>query len=211
MLEDYFRSELNRLSAPGARIEEYWTGIKKAYSAKSRHYHNLNHLEQLLNLLVPLKNQIDNWSAIVFAIAYHDIIYKVLKSDNEEQSALLADLRLSALNADRITRNLCVQHIRFTKSHGLSDNPDTNLFTDTDLSVLGSDPQTYTNYAAAIRKEYRYYTDIVYNPGRRKVLNHFLKMDFIFKTDFFRDRFEAAARVNLINELVGPGGVVGKT
>jgi len=41
------------------------------------------------------------------------------------------------------------------------------------------------------------YPDLVYNPGRKKVLNHFLAMDSIFKTDYFYNKFDRQAKENL--------------
>ena len=85
---------------------------------------------------------------------------------------------------------LCKNQILATKSHIKSTDRDTNYLTDADLSVLGQNWQTYSLYYKNVRKEYSIYPDFVYNPGRKKVLNHFLSMDKIFKTDFFYKKFE---------------------
>ena len=97
-------------------------------------------------------------------------------------------------------------HVRATKLHDHSSDPDTDLFTDADLGVLGSDPERYSAYADAIRKEYRRYPDLLYRPGRRKVLQHFLDMPRIFKTNVFHERYEEQARRNLEMELAALGG-----
>jgi predicted metal-dependent HD superfamily phosphohydrolase len=94
-------------------------------------------------------------------------------------------------------------HIRATQSHEPSNDPDTNLFTDADLSILGSSHERYKLYTQQVRREYRLYPDLLYIPGRRKVLAHFLAMPHIFKTDHFRERFEEQARINLAAELNG--------
>jgi predicted metal-dependent HD superfamily phosphohydrolase len=96
---------------------------------------------------------------------------------------------------------LCYSQVLATKGHTISKDNDTNLFTDADLSILGKDPVTYQTYASQIRKEYSIYPTLIYNPGRKKVLNHFLAMDRIFKTDHFYSRYEAAARKNIGDEL----------
>ena len=97
--------------------------------------------------------------------------------------------------------DLCVQHILATKSHAVSENNDTNLFTDADLSVLGADREVYEQYYKQIRKEYSIYPDLMYNPGRKKVLQNFLGMKRIFKTDYFYGKFEEKARRNITAEL----------
>jgi len=52
-----------------------------------------------------------------------------------------------------------------------------------------------------IRKEYKVYPDIIYKPGRRKVVQHFLAMERIYKTDYFFVRLEQQAKENLTKEL----------
>jgi len=95
----------------------------------------------------------------------------------------------------------CRQQIVSTKMHEANNNSDTNYFTDADLSILGSDPNSYFKYAGQIRKEYRYFPDVLYKPGRKKVLMEFLKMKSIFKTKYFRDRYEEQAKINISDEL----------
>jgi predicted metal-dependent HD superfamily phosphohydrolase len=99
------------------------------------------------------------------------------------------------------TIELCKTHILATKSHHQSSDTDTNFFTDADLSVLGQSWEIYSTYFKNVRKEYSIYPDLLYNPGRKKVLNHFLAMDRIFKTEFFYDKFEIQAKKNLRKEL----------
>lgn len=96
---------------------------------------------------------------------------------------------------------LCKKQILETKSHHKSTDSDTNYFTDADLSVLGQDWQIYSLYYKNVRNEYSIYPDFIYNIGRKKVLNHFLLMDKIFKTDFFYNKFEMQAKQNIQREL----------
>ena len=78
---------------------------------------------------------------------------------------------------------------------------DTNLFTDADLAILGTDWNSYKKYYQQIRKEYSIYPDMIYNPGRKKVLHHFLHMERIYKTVWFYNRYEQQAIINLEKEL----------
>ncbi|MFZ4476447.1 MAG: hypothetical protein ACOYPR_14720, partial [Saprospiraceae bacterium] len=99
----------------------------------------------------------------------------------------------------RISR--CKAQIIATKSHVESSEQDTNLFLDADLSILGQEFSIYKTYTQQIRKEYAMYPDLLYRPGRKKVLQHFLGMDSIFKTRYFQEKYEASARKNLQAEL----------
>ena len=56
-------------------------------------------------------------------------------------------------------------------------------------------------YLKNVRKEYSLYPNLVYNPGRKKVLQHFVEMEKIFKTEYFFEKFEAQAKENLKQEL----------
>lgn len=91
--------------------------------------------------------------------------------------------------------------INATKKHDVHTDADINYFTDADLAILGSAENDYKTYFLKIRKEYRWYPDLVYNPGRKRVLQHFLSMERIFKTEYFFNKFESQARKNLGMEL----------
>lgn len=180
---------------------DLWAEIEKNYSSKKRHYHTLQHLDNLLSELNDVKEKIHNWEAVLFTLYYHDIIYNTLKLDNEEKSAAFADERMKQIGVPNETIELCTKQILATKSHIKSDKSDTNYFTDADLSVLGQDWDNYSIYYKNIRKEYSIYPDLVYNPRRRKVLNHFMEMDRIYKTDFFYNKYEVQAKLNLQKEM----------
>lgn len=180
---------------------ELWTEIETSYSNKKRHYHTLHHLSSLLTQLTYIKEEIQNWNTILFTLYYHDIVYNSLKTDNEEKSAALAEKRMKQISVSIDTIQLSKNQILATKSHIQSTDSDTNYFTDADLSVLGQNWDTYSLYCKNVRKEYSIYPDSIYNPGRKKVLNHFLSMERIFKTDFFYRKFEIQARLNLQKEI----------
>lgn len=131
-------------------------------------------------------------------------MYNTLKSNNEEKSADLAVKRLASIAFHESGRMQCQKLILATKKHEFADD-ETNLFTDADLAILGADPYVYKTYTEQIRREYKIYPDLVYKTGRKKVLQHFLEMDAIYKTEGFRGRYEDQARDNLNNELEALG------
>ena len=96
---------------------------------------------------------------------------------------------------------LCKKQILAIKSHIKSTDSDTNYFTDADLSILGQNWKIYSLYYKKARKEYSIYPNLIYKPGRKKILNYFLTMDIIFKTDFFYNRLEIQAKENLQKEI----------
>jgi len=161
----------------------------------------LEHLERLLQELHEVQVQIREWNTILFTLFYHDAIYDPLKSNNEEKSADLAEKRLLSLSVPQQVISNCKAQILVTKQHEISADEDTNYFTDADLSILGQDWPAYEAYAKNVRKEYAIYPDLVYRPGRRKVLSHFLQMERIYKTGYFFGKYEATAKDNLQREI----------
>jgi predicted metal-dependent HD superfamily phosphohydrolase len=187
-------------------VDEYitdlrWNEIEIYYTKTDRHYHNLDHLQQCYNELAAVKNKLEDWECVKLALYYHDIIYKVNSTKNEEDSANLARLRLKILSWSKARIERCISHILSTKWHSYSDDSDSNYFTDADLSILGSSPSIYWRYCNDIRKEYSIFPDMIYKPARRKILRRLLEMDRIFKTTYFHDQFEVQARINLSDEI----------
>ncbi len=181
--------------------ENYWREIQSQYSHPKRHYHTLQHLENLLAQLLPLQAQFQNWDTILFTLYYHDIVYNALKSNNEEKSAEWAEKRMLQIGVPKEMIETCKYQILATKKHLIDADLDTNYFLDADLSILGQDAETYTTYSHNVRKEYAIYPDLIYKPGRKKALQHFLAMDRIFKTDYFSETLEKQARENILMEL----------
>jgi len=201
MLKETFFALFLRHSSNKDLVGTYWNEIEKHYNQKERHYHTLKHLENLLIQLESVKEKIQDWDTVLFALYYHDIIYKATRKDNEEKSAQLAAQNLREINYAYDKIELCITHIIATKSHTKSDNSDTDYFTDADLSILGADSETYSQYAEQVRKEYSIFPDFMYYPGRKKALKHFLEMANIFKTEEFKNSFEEQAKKNITMEI----------
>lgn len=190
-----------QFNADSVLVETCVSEIEQAHSKDARHYHNMLHLGKLTNELEEVKPLIEDWPAIVFAIAYHDIVYNPLASNNEAKSAAVAEKRLSSLRIPSTVISTCTNHILATKSHEPNSNPDSNYFTDADLSILGATPAGYEIYRSQVRKEYNFYPALIYNSGRKKVLQQFLKMECIYKTEHFREKYEDSARANIQREV----------
>lgn len=202
MLTDIFLKLVSQYSTDKALANDLWLEIFTKYSEPKRKYHTISHLEAILLELNPVRQIITDWETVLFAVYYHDIIYKATSSTNEEDSAKLARQRLTAIGfpTDKIEK--CVQMILATKLHQLSTDDDTNFLTDADLAILGQHPYEYQRYTSGIREEYSIYPDFMYNGGRKKALQHFLEMERIFKTPYFFEKYEQQARINIEEELV---------
>lgn len=185
----------------GRLVDELWIEIEKAYTSKRRHYHNLAHLAYMIERAIRYSDQLYEHDTVMFSIFYHDIIYNTGRQDNEQKSADIAHDRLTRLEVpvDKIMKCQC--QIMATKDHKDNADSDTNFLVDFDLAILGDTPKTYEEYTKKIRSEYTIYPNFLYKKGRKKVLQHFLAMDRIFKTHEFHSRYEKQARENLRTEL----------
>ncbi|WP_210465721.1 HD domain-containing protein [Rufibacter roseolus] len=205
MIDNYLRQTWQQLAshytADQALITRLWKELEKAYSGKSRHYHNLWHIEAMLRLAEEYQTTLGSPNLVKFAIFYHDAVYRSTRSDNEEKSAQMACARVQELGISLTEANTVVEMILATKTHESSHNHDVSYLLDFDLSILGAPWDAYLQYSRQIRKEYSLYPDFLYNSGRQKVLRHFLEKESIFQTAFFKAKLEGQARQNLEKEL----------
>lgn len=178
--------------------------IIAAYSQRRRYYHNLSHIAQMLRLSDEYAHALLNKPVVDFAIFYHDCVYKVPGSHNEEKSAAFAAERLKVLSVpDQMVREV-VSFIEATKAHELREvaNPgDLQYFLDFDMAILAAGWNEYIEYARSIRREYTFYPDILYYNGRADFLKKTLQKERIYHTEAFRSVMEKNARANLAREL----------
>lgn len=203
MLKETFLKLCACFSAASSVAGKYWQEIESLYSAPGRYYHTLEHLAYMLEQLELVRQDVQDWNTVLFSLYYHDAVYDVMANDNEVQSALLAAERMQTLGVPSSVIEQCSLQILATQKHHTVADPDTNLFTDVDLAILGSEPAAYKAYSKKIREEYKVFPDPVYHPGRKAVLLHFLETKPVFKTNYFFERFEMQARQNLQLEYDG--------
>ncbi|WP_428228573.1 HD domain-containing protein [Flavobacterium sp.] len=176
-----------------------WLNLEKAYSGKSRHYHNLTHIKDMILSFETYSGKLKSPNEILFSIFYHDYVYVSSKKDNELKSAEYA---LSILPENvKLDKQLVFDAICATQQHQHNENEDINWLIDFDLKILARDWEDYKTYFEQIRKEYRIYPDLLYKPGRAKALKHFLEHEFIFQTEEFRSLYEEKARENIESEI----------
>jgi predicted metal-dependent HD superfamily phosphohydrolase len=176
--------------------------LLKRYSEKHRFYHNLSHVDALLFLATDFRENFSEYDCVKLAIWFHDAIYEPQRNDNELESARLAAQHLSHFGLPENKIQKVEKMILATARHDASElDFDGRLFLDLDLSILGANAEIYKKYAQAIRREYSFVPQNLYSEGRKKILGNFLRREFIYLTGEMRFRFEAAARVNIENEI----------
>lgn len=198
-LKAIYKNLLFEIGFTPNEINSLWLDLEKAYSKKSRYYHNLTHLEEMVFWFTKYKEQLQQPKEVLFSIFYHDYVYKVTRKDNELKSAEYAVALIKPNH--QLNKQLVFDLIVATQLHQHNENEDSNWLIDFDLKILSKDWEDYKIYCQQIRKEYKIYPDFLYNPGRKKALAHFLENKNIYQTETFRTHFEDKARENIQKEI----------
>lgn len=201
MLKKEFYKILLQYCKDETLIDQLWEEIELNYNSEDRHYHTMEHLETMYDEMKMIDKKLIDTEVFVLAILFHDVIYLSTSNTNEEDSAAFAKERLNKVNYPSSRTSKVIDFILATQHHLKSDDSDQNFFIDVDLSVLGKNWKIYSEYIDQIRKEYSNYPDLVYKPGRIKVLQQFLNMHHIYKTPYFQLKYEKQARINLRKEM----------
>jgi predicted metal-dependent HD superfamily phosphohydrolase len=196
-LRDRWLTLCRACGLPGG--EEAWIRLDAGYSETTRHYHNWAHIADCLRRFNEWHEEVADPTVVELAFWFHDVVYDSRRSDNEEQSAVLAE---SFLKGRASTAKVAAM-IRATTHRELPGDLDTALLCDIDLSILAADAGRYEAYAKAIRKEYDWVSGPDYRAGRSKVLQQFLARPLLYATERCRQQWEKTARRNLQRELAG--------
>lgn len=198
-LQERFKNLLITIGFNASEINTLWLDLHDVYSTKSRHYHNLNHLKEMIVLYDEYNLELEFPNEVLFSIFYHDYVYKVTRKDNELKSAEFA---LSILpSVTTLNKQLVFDMICATKNHQHNKIEDINWLIDFDLKILSKNWEDYKMYCSQIRKEYKIYPNILYKPGRKKALQHFLENQTIYQTQEFKTNYESIARNNIKAEI----------
>lgn len=201
-LEARWRHDVAGFQAAPSLTAKLFEGIASAYSAPTRHYHTLAHIEDIFEKLDGLEDRISEPLRVHFAGWYHDLVYDATRTDNEERSAERAAQALSEMQAPAEFIERVARLVLATKLHGTAEgDADDLLFLDTDYSILGSDETAYDQYAEQVRAEYAHIPQSAFDAGRAQFLKNALKQKRIFRTDHYESRYGQQARSNMEREL----------
>ena len=66
-LQEIYSELLSNIGFSANEIQKNWLDLEKAYSNKSRHYHNLTHIKDMIMSFDNYHNQLDNPNEILFS------------------------------------------------------------------------------------------------------------------------------------------------
>ncbi|MFT6908328.1 MAG: putative metal-dependent HD superfamily phosphohydrolase, partial [Oleiphilaceae bacterium] len=74
------------------------------------------------------------------------------------------------------------------------------LFLDADMAIIGASEDVYERYTDKIKNEFAKVPSSLYQQGRKRFIENTLKAERIYQNDYFFDRYEKQARINLKKE-----------
>ena len=184
-----------------ALVQDAFDDLAKRYAEKHRYYHTLRHVNTCLMLLDEVGGLVSDLFSLETAIWFHDVIYDPLRNDNEAMSAVYVKRFLKSVKISDHEIAKIERLILLTKHPSDPLSEDEKYLIDIDLSILGAETALYDQYEKWIRQEYAYVSDEVFRKGRGEVLRSFFAQDFIYQTDYFRQKLENRARENIDRAL----------
>ncbi|WP_444931004.1 hypothetical protein ACJJIF_04265 [Microbulbifer sp. SSSA002] len=172
-----------------------------AYAEKHRQYHTGHHIDAMLAHFDKVADLCEHPHEVELAIWFHDGIYRPFSAKNEENSALWAKEFLASSGYSQAGADRVYQLIMATCHNYTPTNIDEKLIIDIDLTILGANAATFDAYEGQVRQEYRRVPQMIYKKKRRELLKDFLSQERLYHTDYFHDRFDAQARINMRRSL----------
>ena len=184
--------------------------LEAAYATPQRAYHNFGHVQEVLRHYADVAAG-PGWAQpveIYLAVLYHDAIYEAGRKDNEARSAELGMAQVAqwmpqaGVDVLRVAEliNLTARHGQLSPSDFSDDgfSLDAMHFLDCDMAILGAGAEKFDAYDRGIAEEYRgHVPGFLFRINRKRFLKGLLARERIFLSDWFHQRYDAAARDNL--------------
>jgi len=185
----------------GENLETYDL-LLKAYNEPHRAYHTAEHIEACLKHLERVKSELDRPHEVRLALWFHDAIYKPFSTTNEKDSALwVREFMMELEDPEDDVIDRVENMILITEHHANPSTKDETFMLDIDLCILSAPPDVYDQFEKNIRFEYKRVPKFIFKKKRKEILQSFLDMDRIYKTDVFFEEREAQARENLVRAV----------
>jgi predicted metal-dependent HD superfamily phosphohydrolase len=184
------------------------TGLRLAeqYEHPRRSYHTAEHACRVAdaadNLAQGLQLAPRERQTLMAAALAHDVIYQGRPGEDEEASAQAAERALLSGQVNAESAREVARLIRTTAAHRVEVGDKTGAaLSDSDLSILGSEPSEYDRYALDVRREYSHVSDEAWRVGRTAVLTDLLQRPTLFVTEPARRLWERQAHRNMTREI----------
>jgi predicted metal-dependent HD superfamily phosphohydrolase len=189
-----------------AGVDDAGAALLARWAEPHRRYHDMSHLRGILGAVEALAGFADDPDAVLLAAWYHDAVYAG-QSDDEENSALLAESELAALGLDPALVAEVGRLVRVTITHDpAADDRNGQVLSDADLAVLAVPAADYQHNTARVRAEYGHVADADFGAWRARMIEAMLAAPALYRTVEGRRLWEDTARANLAAELASLSG-----
>lgn len=144
------------------------------WNESHRHYHNLNHLNDLISQINENTHTFTDkeYDMLILTSLFHDCVYDPMRDDNEEKSAeFFENCCVDKSNPDILKIK---QMIIDTKSHRPSSSRLSNIFISFDMNIVERKYEDLLEWENLISQEYSVYDKKDYKEGRIKFLESLL-------------------------------------
>jgi len=202
---------------PTLWTEDLWNQIQESYQEPHRHYHTLKHIEEVLQNIdmlfdhyrcySDLSNHTVPRGLVRLATFFHDIVYDVKDSAGSvKTSAGVAEHAAIFMGLSNKHGDMVRELVQLTELHEI--NPSIKIaswyqkiFLDSDMAILGSEPDVYLEYIESVRKEYcPPYSNEDFRLGRTSFLKG-IENKRLFYTDMMEEKLGFSAHRNIGSEL----------
>ncbi len=192
-----------RLDAQGSWNEPF-DDLVERYSEPHRVYHDLDHLIDVVDTFehLPPSCQPEEPRTTLFALFYHDAIYRLGTRGNEAFSAVFAMFDARIMGVSHRMPNLRYR-VQATDHKNLARTFDDCLICDIDLAHFDKEWEEFSDARERVRLEYlpfareKEWTASEYAQQRAGALGKFVQRPTIYQTPYFKEKFEAQAQENL--------------
>lgn len=192
----------NNLGLDAAAGRSIFSALRENYQEETRHYHNLAHVQQVLETVGRLASYAEDLAAVKLAAWFHDAIYEPGAGDNEARSARYLQATLEPLSISAAVVEEAARLVLLTEEHEAGDSDGNGrVLLDADLAILGAEQAAYERYAQAIQREFAHVPEEAYRRGRAAVLRRLLQRNPLYYTRPMQEEREARARRNMRREL----------
>ena len=185
--------------------------LLRRWQEPHRHYHDVQHLAQLLAALKVLSGGSTS-RPVALAAWFHDAVHDGVAGKDERASAALARTSLDAAGLPSGEVDEVVRLVLLTIDHAPPPGDEAGiLLVDGDLSVLGQQAGRYHYYSRGVRLEYPRADDLMFASGRLLAIDELLSRERLFGSSAGREFWEVQARGNLDVERLRWSRLVGTT
>lgn len=189
-------------------IDRAFNRIVEAYTQEDRYYHRLAHIADMVNEVnnIPEYQELYNYQALVLKLAcfYHDKVYSFKSLDsqwNEPLSAL--DFIKDAYVLDIEDSTIKIVYILILNTwYSQNIKPLSTIeryMQDLDLMAFGYSDEDSKYIDSLVLKELSSIPDIA--EKNRNFLTFLSDKAYIYQTDYFNNKYNDQAKVNIINRL----------